>query len=492
MRLLPSTLNRLVLTYGLGLLLAFGFVGAVSFVAFERLVERDAQQTVRDEHESLMDVYRIGGRNELRATIEDLVHTPTDREAMYLLVDRDGHVIAGHRDDLPAWLPAQPKWMRVPFNDQDRENDVLAYVQPLHDGGWLLTGHATGEQQRFRELVLPLGAATLAALAALSVLLGWLLRRSVDRALRASLDTVDRVGAGRLDERVPVEPGAEDAFARLGDTLNRMLDRIHVLVGGIQASTDALAHDLRTPLARLRTRLEQARMASTDPEARAALDAANADADALLATFNGLLRLARIEGGNAPLQALALENVVADAVELWQAVMESKGQTLQATLEPAQVDGDRDLLFQLASNLLDNASKYAGEGARIRVSLRTRENDVELCVEDDGPGMSAELRECAFDRLVRGEEHRGSTGSGLGLSVVRAIALHHGAQWRLEPLSPGLRVRLDFPRAGGARARAATWTNRHAPESGAPGRPAQSGSTGNTPVFPTQTQRNSP
>ena len=165
--------------------------------------------------------------------------------------------------------------------------------------------------------------------------------------------------------------------------------------------------------------------------------------------------------------------------------MESKGQALEVTLEPAQVDGDRDLLFQLASNLFDNASKYAGEGANIRVSLRRREDEVELCVDDDGPGMSAELRERAFDRLVRGESHRGSPGSGLGLSVVRAIALHHGAQCRLEPLSPGLRVRLGFPRPG-------TWTNRHATESAHGEAAAQSGITGPTPVFPTQTLRSSP
>jgi signal transduction histidine kinase len=485
MRLVASTLNRLVLTYGLGLLLAFGFVGAVSFGVFERLVARDMQQTVRAEHEGLMDVYRAGGRNQLRETIEGLVRTPTDREALYLLVDREDHVLAGHRDDLPAFLPPKAQWLRIPWNEDDND-EVLAYVEPLPDGGWLLTGHATGEQRRLRELVLPLGAATLAALAALSGLLGWLLRRAVDRALRASLDTVDRVGAGRMEERVPVEEGADDAFARLAHTLNHMLDRIHVLVGGIQASTDALAHDLRTPLARLRTRLEQARMASADPQARAALDAANAEAEALLATFNGLLRLARIEGGGGELQPLALDALVADAAELWQAVLESKGQSLDVDLEHVQVEGDRDLLFQLANNLLDNASKYAGEGAHIRVRLRETDGCVELGVEDDGPGMGAQLRERACDRLVRGDAHRGTPGSGLGLSVVRAIALHHGAQWHLEPVSPsGLRVRLRFPPAG-------TWTIRHATESAASAAPAQSGITGHTPVFPIQTLRSTP
>jgi signal transduction histidine kinase len=482
--LLASTLNRLVLTYGLGLLLAFACVGAVSFVVFERLVARDAQQAVRAEHAALMDVYAVEGRGGLRAEISALVRRPEDREALYLLVERDGRVSAGHRDDLPASLPARPGWLRVPWPEGESDDDVLAFVQPLPDGGWLLTGHATGEQRRLRELVLPLGAASLAALAALSGLLFWLVRTGVERALRASLDTVDRVGAGKLEERVPVDPNSRDAFARLGNTLNRMLDRIHALVGGIQASTDAIAHDLRTPLTRLRTRLEQARLASDDPRARAALDAANAEAEQLLATFNGLLRLARIESGGAALAPLALDAVIADAAELWQALVESKGQSLDVALAAVQVEGDRDLLFQLATNLLDNASKYGGEGCRIRVTLRALADEVELCIDDDGPGIAPELIERACDRFVRGEAHRGTPGSGLGLSVVRAIALHHGGELHLEPLAPGLRVRLRLPKA--------TWTIRHASESAAQTQPAQSGSTGGTPVFPVQTLRSTP
>jgi signal transduction histidine kinase len=484
-RLFASTLNRLVLTYGLGLLLAFAFVGALSFALFDRMLARDAQQAVRAEHAGLMDVYAAEGRAELRAEIIELVRAPEDREALYLLVERDGRVSAGHRDDLPARLPNKAGWMRFRWREGAPEDEVLAWVQPLPDGGWLLTGHATGEQRRLRELVLPLGAASLAALAGLSGLLGWLLRRAVDRALRASLDTVDRVAAGRLDERVPVEAGAGDAFSRLGRTLNRMLDRMHALVGGIQASTDAIAHDLRTPLTRLRTRLEQARLASDDPAARAAIDAANLEAEQLLATFNSLLRLARIESGGAPLAPLALDAVVADAAELWQALVESKGQFLDVALAPVQVDGDRDLLFQLATNLLDNASKYGGEGCRIGLSLRTLGEYAELCVDDDGPGIAPGLRERACDRFVRGEAHRGTPGSGLGLSVVRAIALHHGGELHLEERHSGLRVRLRFPLAG-------TWTNRHATESAGQAPPAQSGLAGGTPAIPVQNPRSHP
>jgi signal transduction histidine kinase len=476
-----STLNRLVLIYGLGLLLAFAAVGAVSFLAFERLLSRDVQQTVSAEHEGLMDVYRADGRAGLRTAIASLVKTPSDREALYLLVERDGRVSAGHRDELPASLPAGGGWLRFPWPGDESlsDEDVLAYAQPLPDGGWLLTGHATGEQRRLRELVLPLGASSLAALAALSGLLGWLLRRAVDRALRAPLDTVDRVGAGRLHERVPVAEGSDDAFARLGRTLNRMLDRIHALVGGIQSSTDAIAHDLRTPLTRLRTRLEQLRLASHDEDTRLAIDAAVAETEQLLATFNSLLRLARIENARSEFAPVALDAVLADAVELWQAMAEANGQFLDAQLAPACVDGDRDLLFQLIANLLDNATRYAGPGSTIRASLRHDAEGVELCIADDGPGFTPELRERAFDRFVRGEAHRGSPGSGLGLSVVRAIAIHHGAQVRLEPARRGACVRVRFPAA-------ATWTNGHATESAASGAPAQSGLAGGTTAFPVQ------
>lgn len=475
----PSTLDQLVLVYGLGLLLAFAAVGAVSDFAFERLMARDAQQTVRAEHEGLMDVYRGEGRAGLRHAIAGLVRTPADRDALYLLVERDGRVSAGHRDELPTPLPRHAGWLRFAWRgDADLgRDDVLAYSQPLPDGGWLLTGHATGEQRRMRELVLPLGAASLAALALLSALLGGLARRAVDRALRAPLDTVDRVAAGRLEERVPVEAGSSDGFTRLALTLNRMLDRIHALVGGIRASTDAIAHDLRTPLTRLRTRLEQARMACADGEARAAVDAAAAEADQLLATFNSLLRLARIESARAELVPLALDAVLADAVELWQAMAEANGQAIVAELDPVTVDGDRDLLFQLIVNLLDNATRYAGAGARIVVRAQADAGGVRVTVADDGPGLAPALRDRAFDRFVRGDSHRGSPGSGLGLSVVRAIAIHHGGQVQLRDGTPGLVVELRFPPV-------ATWTNRHVADIGGQGGGSQGGGVGPAPAFP--------
>jgi signal transduction histidine kinase len=442
---LSSTLNRLVLAYAIGLLLAFVVIGGLSLAAFDQLVERDTRQTVLTDHKGLMEELRVSGRAGLAKAIDDRVQDDTHREAVYVLVDPDGSVRSGHLSDLPPSLLHRQGWTRFPWNDEG--DYVLAYVETLPGGGQLVTGHTTGEQQHLRELFLRLGLAILCLLALLTLGLGWLLRRAVDRALKAPLDTVDRVTAGHLDERAPERAG-DDAFARLGRTLNRMLDRIRDLVGGIQASTDAIAHDLRTPLMRLKTRLEQARLAAPDERVSREIEGALAEADELIATFNSLLRLARIEGTpSVPMAQVDLADVATDALELWQAVAEASGRVIVANISPARIAGDGDMLFQLISNLLDNAIKYTSVGGRITLGVQQEGDTALLWVSDDGPGIAVDQHERVFDRFVRLESHRGTPGTGLGLSVVRAIAIRHGAEVRLSSAAPGLRVEVRFQAA---------------------------------------------
>ena len=213
-----------------------------------------------------------------------------------------------------------------------------------------------------------------------------------------------------------------------------------------QSSTDAIAHDLRTPLMRLKTRLELVRQAVTAEDNRGEVEAAIAEADQLIATFNSLLRLARIESAEgAPTVTVALDEVLTDAVEMWQVVAEAKQQTIHAEIAPARIAGDRDLLFQLLSNLFDNAIKYAPAGTVIDVVLEKSVHDVLLNIRDRGPGIPSEQHQRVFDRFVRLEAHRGTPGSGLGLSVVRAIAIRHRAEIRIEDADEGLCVRLRFP-----------------------------------------------
>ena len=442
---LGSSLNRLVLAYAAGLFIAFLAVGAVSLLALDHLLDRETQQTVQAEHADLMDVYATQGKLGLVQTIRARAREPHDVLAITALVGPHGVVEAGQRSGLPDGLPQRQGWLRFSRNGDPNADDVLAYAQRLRDGSWLVTGHATDQQAHLRELTTRLGLVILCLLGALTLLLIWLLRRAVDRSLAASLDTVDRVAAGHLSERVPARDG-DDGFARLGQTLNRMLDRIHDLVGGIQSSTDAIAHDLRTPLTRLKTRLEQARLGVNDDATRAQIDAAMAEADQLIATFNSLLRLARIEGHTGlPADEIALDAVLEDAVEMWQALAEARELTIHTTIAPARIAGDRDQLFQLLSNLLDNAIKYGTPGTVIEAALHRDGGQVVLVLSDQGPGIATDQRERVFDRFVRGDIHRGTPGTGLGLSVVRAIAVRHGADVRLESANPGLRVVLRFP-----------------------------------------------
>ena len=446
--LLRSSLHRLALVYGFGLLLAFAIVGGVSLWAFDHLLERDIEQAVTMEHQGLMEVFRSDGRTALAETINERSDSPEDRGSVYLLIGANGQVLAGRGVELDAPLPKRDEWIRFPSLESPQGDEVLAYAHALSGGGWLVTGHTTGEQGRMRELFLRLGGISLVLLAALTILLVWLLRRSIDHSLITALDTVDRVAAGHLDERVPELPG-DDGFARLGRTLNRMLGRFQDLVGGIQSSTDAIAHDLRTPLMRLRARLELLQSCDTEEEKLRESEAAITEVDQLVATFNSLLRLSRIEATGGPLmETVDLEEVVLDALDLWQALAESQGQSLVARTVPARITGDRDLLFQMISNLLDNAIKYSGTSGEISLDLTASGDQVVLVVGDHGPGIVAEQRERVFDRFVRLEHHRGTSGSGLGLSGVRAIAIRHGADLRLESASPGLRVRLQFPIVG--------------------------------------------
>lgn len=443
MRRFPrSTLDRFALGYALAFFAALAAVFAVAMPSLRALVQRDVRHTVEAEVEGLVEIRADEGADGLRRALADRIAQPVDPAAVYFLFDPRAQLALGTPDllpDAPSWRPGWVAWR------SDAGGMVVAYVARFEDGSVLVAGHDEREQERLMRSVELVGYGALAALAVGVALLGFGLRRSIGRALQAPLDTADRVAAGRLDERVPLS-GSHDVFDRLATTINRMLDRIEQLVGGIRHSTDAIAHDLRTPLTRLRTRLEQWRAARDAREADAHADAAIAEADRLLATFQSLLRLARIEAEPAAaLAPVALDAVVADAVELWQAVAESAGLRIETELiVPVRVAGDRDQLFQLVANLLDNAVKYTPAPGTVGVSLARRGDEAVLAVADSGPGIPEDERERVFDRFVRLETHRGTPGSGLGLSTVRAIAVRHGAAIRLADARPGLRVEVAF------------------------------------------------
>jgi len=267
------------------------------------------------------------------------------------------------------------------------------------------------------------------------------------RDMQATAGTI--LQTKRYTARVPTR-GTRDPLDQLGARINDMLGQIETLVGGMKGALDNVAHDLRTPLTRLRASLEELKVhAPLDEVSRGAVETALAEADGLLTTFAALLRIARIESGSvaASFVELRLDEVVRDACDLYRAVAEERGVALVLSEHPVVVQGDRDLLFQALANVLDNAVKYTPDDGRIVVSVAPEGAWARIVVSDSGRGVPADEREKVVQRFYRLERDREAAGSGLGLSLVQAVvSLHHGTL-ELDDNAPGLRVTLNLPTA---------------------------------------------
>jgi signal transduction histidine kinase len=276
---------------------------------------------------------------------------------------------------------------------------------------------------------------------------GAAMSRNLLRRVELVNRTSERVMAGNLSDRVPLD-GTGDEFDQLAINLNRMLDQIERLMTAMREVTDDVAHDLKTPLARLRARLELALIGPSDSASqKEAIRAAIDEADRLLATFNALLGIAAAESGAGRDQTAAvdLSEVVRSAAELYEPVAEEQGFMMSLSVEPnVRVRGDRHLLTQTLANLLDNALKYAG-GGDLQIRVFRAEDRAVLEVADRGPGIPEADRETVFNRFVRLEPSRSTPGNGLGLSLVRAVAQRHHGTVVLADNRPGLRVRLELP-----------------------------------------------
>lgn len=276
------------------------------------------------------------------------------------------------------------------------------------------------------------------------ILLAWLTNRRVTRMDRALEDIM----RGQLDSRLPVREHG-DELDRLAGNVNSALDRVQQLMETVKTATDGIAHDLRTPLARHRARLERAQAHPPGPDAlQGFIEASLTEVDRILATFRGLLQLATVETGNlrSSFQPLDLSSVVAEWVELYEPLAAERGILLQARLSgSAKVDGRRDLLGQSVANLLDNAIKFSPPDSEVEVTLERDAQSLQLCVADRGPGIPASERERVFQRLYRLDSSRNTPGLGLGLSLVRAVVDLHGGRISIEDHAPGTRIRVWLP-----------------------------------------------
>lgn len=450
-----STSARLALAVGGLFLASYLLLGAGVYAAVSAIFAQDLHEVIRLDSADLVELYRESDYAGLRTEITERTAAPDDDNAVYELIDPAGNLVAGQFASLPAIARSGDGWVEFDENSPDGRVRVVARLKKLKDGSILLTGRRSHNQARFEALVRKTSLYALLAAAGLGGLIGWLTARLVAHRLESTYDITRRVGAGELALRIP-EDDSGDAFDRLAKRINAMLDRIQELLDGVRHATDHIAHDLRTPLTRLRNRLEDMRSRRAAANHGASdrfaneLEEATAETDQLLATFAALLRLTRIEAQTAraddPL--VELEPLVQDAAELYAPIAGERGIALDVRTGHCKLRGDADQLFQLVANLLDNALKYAGRGSRVSLELRDDGHAVHIVVGDHGAGIPEADRERVFDRFVRLEEHRGSAGSGLGLSLVRAIAHRHGGTISLEDNAPGLRAVVRLPHAG--------------------------------------------
>jgi signal transduction histidine kinase len=421
--------------------LAFIQIASANTVASQQNVLVDE---LRDE---LITEYRTGGPQELADAIEDrIVYSPYGGEIM-ALGDGHGRVLVGNVAAWPNAVTSGRSRVTLTRPDNGATTQALLDVETLPGGLQLLAGHVTESDLRLRVANERALLLALAIAGPLSLVLAYMLLRFIEhRAGRVSA-VAEQFGGGDLAQRVPMD-GSGDAFDRLAHALNAMLDRIESLVGELRLVTDALAHDLRSPLARLRSRIDQATREVGDEAALDSLADISREADRLMTILGTALQISRAEAGigRDRLQDLDLRDLLLELQELYEPIAEDRGIALTCAAEPGLIASvHRELLSQALGNLVDNALNYASGASSIVLSATARDGQATLAVADDGPGIAEQDRAAALRRFGRLDPARSAPGSGLGLPLVEATARLHGGLFALEDNAPGLRAVLTLP-----------------------------------------------
>jgi signal transduction histidine kinase len=462
-KLLRTTAFQLTLVY----LLIF-VVFAASLLGYfalntRRLITEQITRTVNSEISRLREQYNATGIRGLVIVLELRSRRPGS--SLYLVTTPTGEALAGNVGSLEPGVLDHPGWLETSYRrieaPENVEHRALVQVVELPGGFRLLVGRDLEERERIYGIIANAGRWSFALVVILGVAGGFFVSRRVLNRIDAMTETAQTIMAGDLSGRLPVA-GTGDELDRLADNVNAMLERIEALMHGLKEVSDNIAHDLKTPLTRLRNRCEQAlREAKGERDYRAALETTIAESDDLIRTFDALLMIARAESGQARdnMTEFDAAEVARDIGELYEPVAEDKGLELKIDAPvAAPLRGNRELVSQALANLVDNAIKYAGpdqskvNGAPAEIVIKAgNEGDrIILAVADRGPGIAACDRDRVVKRFVRLEQSRSEPGSGLGLSLASAVARLHGGELKLEDNHPGLKSMLALPRAGPA------------------------------------------
>lgn len=445
---MPTTLRIAVLATLLALASNLAVIGYVHWRAFGDATAALRQQA-REQSAVLGDVYRSGGRSAVERAIRDSLNAG-DPQAVAALLDKSGKPVLGNVVQLVGTDPPAAGYRITPLRLRDGApaHEAGIELRPLGRDGWLLSGRIAGDSLAFqRTLEKALLVATVLAVL-LGLICGGILARYVGRRVQDITADADRISAGDLDHRIALS-GSHDAFDDLGRQINHMLDRIGTLMNELRMLTDSLAHDLRSPVGRLRAQAEAA-SETEDPEQRDALLAGVIrEADALMRIVSTVLEIGRSEAMTSRNQFVWLDPgaLTDELAEMYEPLAEEAGATLRLDRGPALLPllGHRQLLAQALSNLLENAVNYAASGGEITLFVQHQEDRIRLGVADRGPGIPANDRAEARRRFGRLDSSRSMAGAGLGLALVEAIAHAHHGVLELGDNAPGLVAALSLP-----------------------------------------------
>jgi signal transduction histidine kinase len=446
-----------------------------------RMLTGQTQQTINDEVLGLARAYQRGGLPVLVRVVEQRSRQPGAN--LYLIADANGQILTGNVQSLEPGVLETDGWTTEPFSyrrfgegelerqrnqaadpngaqpgeteiqsEGEKGHNAIALVLRLPNQMIMLVGRDLGEPERFRAVIRRALMLALGMMGLGGLLIWFLVGRTALKRIDSVSEASRRIMGGDLTGRLPVT-GAGDEFDRLSENLNTMLARIATLNEGLKQVSDNIAHDLKTPLTRLRNRAEatlSGKPKTTDY--RQALEGTIAESDQLIKTFNAILMISRLEAGysSESTSKVDLAAAVRDVVELYEPVAEEAGVELETSVEgDFTVNGNRELIGQALSNIVDNAIKYstdATEKPAVRVALQRVGHDIRLSVADNGHGIPDDAdRARATERFVRLEKSRSQPGSGLGLSLAKAIMTFHNGRLELLPANPGLSVIMSFP-----------------------------------------------
>jgi len=453
--LTSSTFRLALIAIGTFGVIASGIFSYV-YLSTSSYVRGRSDRAIMTDYVSLQGAYAQSGREGLAALIEQRIADRGFAGNVYLLVDRALVPRAGNLKAWPATVTAARGWAEFrapePLRGTADRPLLRAMLETFANGDRLLVGRDIGDLDSFTDqmkLAVISGIALIFVLAAVASIL--VTRRTVGRieSINATSRAIMQSG---LDKRIPLR-GTNDEWDRVAENLNQMLDRIETLVGEVKQVSDNVAHDLRTPLTRMRGRLEKAYHGQRDGAGDQSLIGDTiADLDAVLRIFSSLTRIAQIETRErkGAFRTVNLVEIAGEVVELYDAAAEPDGTRLTIVGErEVLVTGDRDLIFDAIANLVDNAIKHGRAGGHVVVANEIIDGRPVVSIADDGPGIPADEYEHVFKRFYRLEHSRYTPGNGLGLSLVAAVARLHGARIEMLDNSPGLKVKLWFSASTG-------------------------------------------